>query len=156
MRKPLTLTSPEEIAEGVRAIRRHLQRSVEQLQALLASEDPMRAFYRMKFEQTVVDPFWGEPENLLEAVNQCQLRRDYVQGAGSSPVGYLEGIFVREEYRRRGHARELLAACQAWAAEQGCREFASDCELDNQASYRFHRAAGFAEAGRIICFIKKL
>ena len=72
MRKPLTLTSPEEIAEGVRAIRRHLQRSVEQLQALLASEDPMRAFYRMKFEQTVVDPFWGEPENLLEAVNQCQ------------------------------------------------------------------------------------
>lgn len=87
---------------------------------------------------------------------QCQLRRDYVEGTASSPVGYLEGIFVREGCRRRGYARALLEACQAWAAEQGCREFASDCELTNQESYRFHLAAGFAEAGRIICFTKAL
>lgn len=87
---------------------------------------------------------------------QCQLRHDYVQGANSSPVGYLEGIFVREDCRRRGYARAMLDACQAWAAEQGCREFASDCELTNQESYRFHLAAGFAEAGRIICFTKAL
>ena len=38
---------------------------------------------------------------------QCQLRRDYVEGTRSSPVGYLEGIFVREAYRRRGFAGEL-------------------------------------------------
>ena len=30
---------------------------------------------------------------------QCQLRRDYVEGTGSSPVGYLEGIFILPEYR---------------------------------------------------------
>ena len=53
-------------------------------------------------------------------------------------------------------SRELLAACQAWAAAQGCREFASDCELTNQESYRFHLATGFGEAGRIICFVKEL
>ncbi len=87
---------------------------------------------------------------------QCQLRRDYVQGAGSSPVGYLEGIFVREDCRRRGYARALLEACQAWALRQGCREFASDCPLTNEESYRFHMSVGFAEAGRIICFIKEL
>lgn len=75
---------------------------------------------------------------------------------GSSPVGYLEGIFVREDCRRQGYARELLASCQAWAAAQGCREFASDCELTNQESYRFHLATGFGEAGRIICFVKEL
>lgn len=62
-------------------------------------------------------------------------------------MGYLEGIFVREDCRRQGYARELLAACQAWAAAQGCREFASDCELTNQESYRFHLATGFGEAG---------
>ena len=27
---------------------------------------------------------------------QCQLRHDYVEGTSTSPVGYLEGIFVAE------------------------------------------------------------
>ena len=90
------------------------------------------------------------------AFAQCQLRRDYVEGTDSSPVGYLEGIFVSEGYRRRGFAAELLAACEAWAAEKGCAEFASDCELDNEDSRRFHMATGFQEANRIICFRKEL
>ena len=87
---------------------------------------------------------------------QCQLRNDYVEGTGSSPVGYLEGIFIEQDFRRRGHARELLAACENWARDQGCTEFASDCELDNRDSLAFHLNMGFAEANRIICFTKKL
>lgn len=87
---------------------------------------------------------------------QCGLRHDYVEGTDSSPVGYLEGVFVKEEYRRRGLAGNLLAACQKWAAEQGCAEFASDCELTNEESLKFHLAMGFEEANRIICFTKKL
>ena len=87
---------------------------------------------------------------------QCQLRTDYVEGTASSPVGYLEGIFVQEAYRRRGFAGELLSACEKWAADRGCSEFASDCELDNKESLAFHLRMGFAEAGRIICFSKKL
>jgi aminoglycoside 6'-N-acetyltransferase I len=46
---------------------------------------------------------------------QCQLRRDYVEGTENSPVGYLEGIFVAEDYRRQGIARTLLRACENWA-----------------------------------------
>ena len=87
---------------------------------------------------------------------QCQLRYDYVEGAESSPVGYLEGIYVEESCRRQGLARELLAACENWARERGCREFASDCELTNTQSLRFHLSLGFEEANRIICFAKKL
>ena len=49
---------------------------------------------------------------------QCQLR-------------YLEGIFVKEEYRRKGYAKELLAPSEAWAMD-------------------------FTETNRIICFTKKL
>ena len=90
------------------------------------------------------------------AFAQCQLRHDYVEGTESSPVGYLEGIFVLEEYRKNGYAAELLAACERWAKEKGCSEFASDCELDNADSLRFHLAMGFAEANRIICFKKAL
>lgn len=87
---------------------------------------------------------------------QCQLRRDYVEGTETSPVGYLEGIFVAESYRNRGYAAMLLAACEQWAREQGCKEFASDCELDNSQSLAFHLHSGFTEANRIICFTKKL
>ena len=36
------------------------------------------------------------------AFAQCQLRHDYVEGTDSSPVGYLEGIFVSEGYRKQG------------------------------------------------------
>jgi len=87
---------------------------------------------------------------------QCGLRMDYVEGTESSPVGYLEGIFVKEEYRKNGYAKELLFACEKWAKEIGCSEFASDCELENMDSFKFHMATGFDEANRIICFKKRL
>ncbi len=87
---------------------------------------------------------------------QCQLRHDYVEGTHSSPVGYLEGIFVSPCYSRKGFARELLQSCELWAKEKGCTEFASDCELDNTDSSDFHIAMGFEEANRIICFRKNL
>ena len=90
------------------------------------------------------------------AFAQCQLRHDYVEGTESSPVGYLEGVFVSEKYRRKGYAAELVAECEKWAAEKGCAEFASDCELDNVDSLKFHMAMGYEEANRIICFRKAL
>lgn len=87
---------------------------------------------------------------------QCQLRYDYVEGTDTSPVGYLEGIFIEEEYRHSGYAKELLSECEKWAKEKGCKEFASDCEIDNDSSFGFHMALGFEEANRIICFTKRL
>ncbi|MBO5032373.1 MAG: GNAT family N-acetyltransferase [Lachnospiraceae bacterium] len=87
---------------------------------------------------------------------QCQLRHDYVEGTETTPVGYLEGIFIKEEFRHKGFAEELLNECEKWAKEKGCREFASDCELDNKISMQFHLSMGFNEANRIICFTKEL
>ena len=87
---------------------------------------------------------------------QCQLRHDYVEGTDTSPVGYLEGIFVAEKFRNAGFAKELLQVCEDWAKEKGCAEFASDCELDNTESFSFHMAMGFEEANRVICFRKEI
>ena len=87
---------------------------------------------------------------------QCSLRYDYVEGTESSPVGYLEGIFVEEQYRNNGYAKELLLSCEKWAKDKGCIEFASDCELVNNESLLFHISMGFIEANRIICFKKKI
>ncbi|MBR6006206.1 MAG: GNAT family N-acetyltransferase [Clostridia bacterium] len=86
----------------------------------------------------------------------CSLRRDYVEGCDTSPVGYLEGVSTREGYRGRGIARRLVAECEQWAREKGCTEFASDCELTNTASLDFHLHIGFSEENRIICFRKPL
>ena len=87
---------------------------------------------------------------------QCQLRNDYVEGTNTSPVGYLEGIFIEKEYRHRGYAKELLSKCEQWAKEKCCTEFASDCEIDNNISLEFHLSMGFEEANRIICFRKNI
>ncbi|MDY0409972.1 aminoglycoside 6'-N-acetyltransferase [Virgibacillus soli] len=87
---------------------------------------------------------------------QCQLRYDYVEGTSSSPVGYLEGLFVKTAFRKQGIAKSLVNACENWAKEKGCREFASDCELENEESLAMHLKLGFHEANRIICFKKEL
>lgn len=95
-------------------------------------------------------------ETLPIGYAQCSLRRDYVEGTSSSPVGYLEGIFVKEDFRQQGIGKQLLKECEAWAKEKGCSEFGSDCELDNSDSLKFHLNSGFEEANRIICFTKKI
>ena len=109
-------------------------------------------------EQSAIFLMFTEEDAVTKAIGfaQCQLRYDYVEGTDSSPVGYLEGIFVDEPYRRQGHAKVLVNACEQWARDMGCIEFASDCELDNEMSLAFHLRMGFVEANRIICFTKTL
>ena len=112
------------------------------------------------FEQVITDNnsvvfLYCIEENAI-GFAQCQLRFDYVEGTDSSPVGYLEGIYIAEEFRHRGYGKMLLRACEQWTVEHGCKEFASDCELDNAQSLSFHLHSGFDEVNRIICFVKKL
>lgn len=87
---------------------------------------------------------------------QCQLRQDYVEGTSTSPVGYLEGLYVEPTFRKVGYARQLITQCEQWAKRHHCSEFASDCELGNEVSELMHQKLGFTEANRIICFTKKL
>ncbi|MBW8892535.1 MAG: GNAT family N-acetyltransferase, partial [Burkholderiales bacterium] len=81
----------------------------------------------------------GNPIGLVEAA----LRTDYVNGTNSSPVAFLEGIYVVPESRGRGVARSLVAAVEQWALSAGCREFASDAPQGNTESHAMHRALGF-------------
>jgi len=115
---------------------------------------------RLEFAQIITKTdaafFLAYAEETAIGFAQCQLRHDYVEGTDSSPVGYLEGIYVAEEYRKQGVAKALLSVCESWAKSKGCTEFASDCELSNVQSLQFHLNVGFEEANRIICFTKKL
>jgi aminoglycoside 6'-N-acetyltransferase I len=87
---------------------------------------------------------------------EATLRHDYVNGCETSPVLFLEGIYVRPENRREGVAQALCEAVAAWGREAGCTEFASDALIDNLASHAFHAALGFVETRRVVYFRKLL
>ena len=87
---------------------------------------------------------------------EVALRSDYVNGTNSSPVGFLEGIYVVPQARRRGIARILVAEAERWAASVGCSEFASDALIDNTRSHAMHAALGFEETERVVFFRKVL
>lgn len=87
---------------------------------------------------------------------EAALRHDYVNGCDTSPVAFLEGIYVRPEARRQGIARMLVAEVLRWARTQGCRELASDADVANVISHAMHRALGFEETERVVYFRKRL
>lgn len=72
------------------------------------------------------------------------------------PVGFVEGWFVRGQYRGKGIGRALMHAAEAWARAQGCREIASDALVDNAGSESAHKALGFEIVDRCIHFRKAL
>lgn len=82
--------------------------------------------------------------------------RNVVDGCETGRVGYLEGWYVVPDKRRRGVGRALVDAGQAWARQQGCTEFGSDSDVDNDVSLTAHRELGFEETSRGVHFRKAL
>ena len=78
--------------------------------------------------------------------------RSYAEECETDRVGYCEGWFVKEVHRRKGVGRLLMHAGVEWARARGCSEFASDALLDNEVSHVAHKALGFVETCRIVCY----
>jgi aminoglycoside 6'-N-acetyltransferase I len=83
---------------------------------------------------------------------EASIRNDYVNGTESSPVAFLEGLYVTESHRRTGVARALVRQVQNWVRAKGLRELASDSPLDNTVAHAVHRALGFVETERVVYF----
>lgn len=84
------------------------------------------------------------------------VRFDYVEGADDTPVAYIEGMYVKEDYRHLGIGKKMLQLATDWGQQKGCKQLASDTELSNTTSIEFHTKNGFKEANRIVCFIKNI
>lgn len=82
--------------------------------------------------------------------------RAVAEGCRHTPVGYLEGWYVASGWRGRGIGRRLVEAAEGWALARGCREMASDTELDNTASQAAHARLGYEEVERVVLFRKAL
>ena len=87
---------------------------------------------------------------------EAAIRHDYVNGCETSPVAFLEGIYIEPSARRSGAAGQLLAAVEAWGRANGCSELGSDAELTNVQSHAFHLGLGFAETERVVYFRKAI
>jgi len=107
---------------------------------------------RARYAQFVAYSAAGQPCGFAEA----SVRADYVNGAHSSPVAFLEGLYVTPQHRRSGVAKELVSAVAQWAQGAGYSELASDALLNNELSHAVHRALGFAETERVVFFRKAL
>lgn len=105
-----------------------------------------------RYAQFIAYSRLGEPLGLVEVA----LRNDYVNGTESSPVGFLEGLYVVPGFRKQGIAAMLVKTAEQWARNQGCTEMASDALLENTASHAMHRALGFVETERVVYFRKLL
>ena len=116
--------------------------------------EEMAGFLRepARFVQFIAREANGRGVGLAEA----SIRTDYVNGTSSSPVAYLEGIYVRPDARGRGVATGLVQAVCEWALSRGCSELASDTQPENLVSQAFHRQLGFAETERAVFFSKPL
>ncbi len=100
--------------------------------------------------------FLAYDEKKVIGFGEGSIRSEYVEGAKTSPIGYLEGIYVNKEYRHTGVGGQLMKEVEKWCGQRGCSEFASDTGIDNVKGIQFHESNGFREVAKIICYVKKI
>jgi aminoglycoside 6'-N-acetyltransferase I len=99
--------------------------------------------------------FVAEGEDRLVGFLELDQRK-YAPGCASSPVPFIEGWYVDPDARHRGIGRALVGAAEDWARAAGFTEMGSDAEIENADSLAAHRALGYVEIERIVCFRRAL
>lgn len=82
--------------------------------------------------------------------------RPYAEGCESSPVPFIEGWYVDPDVRQTRIGSGLVRIAEDWARGQGYKEIGSDVEIDNDGSLAAHRALGYEEVTRLVCFRREL
>jgi aminoglycoside 6'-N-acetyltransferase I len=78
--------------------------------------------------------------------------RNYAEGCDTSPVTYIEGLWVAPNRRKSGIARSLVMAGVDWGRSRGRSEIASDVQLANARSQTVHERLGFEETERLVTY----
>lgn len=125
---------------------------IDPLRRALWPDSPIEELSAIVAAQPDYMVLMGMVENMPIAFAEISIRRDYVNGCETSPVAFLEGIYVDPAHRRAGVARALVETGVDLMQARGLREFASDALLDNTASHAFHQALGFTETERVVYF----
>lgn len=95
----------------------------------------------------------ARPDGRLGGLVEVSLH-ETAPGCVTSPVGYLEGWYVDPDLRRQGVGRRLVEAAEAWARALGCREMASDTDLNYPLSPLAHHRLGYEDTGEPLKYRK--
>lgn len=131
------------------------QRLRKQLWPELADADNEHDSHQMLADGSRFAVFVSEARSRLVGFIEVSLRQ-YGEGCFTSPVGCIEGWYVKPAWRRHGVGRGLVAAAEDWARSKGCTEMASQALLHNIAGQHAHAHVGFSEVERQVCFRKDL
>jgi aminoglycoside 6'-N-acetyltransferase I len=116
-------------------------------------EEETRTFFENRLKAPVV--FVAEAKGRLVGFLELDFRK-YAPGCRSSPVAFIEGWYVEPASQGQGIGRALIEAAEAHARAAGHHEIASDAEIENAQSIAAHRALGFDEIERVVCFRRSL
>ena len=81
----------------------------------------------------------GQTAGFLEA----SIHQNAHQQFGSA--GYIEGWYVKPQYRKNGVGQRLVKAAEDWTFEKGLDQIASDTEDFNFGSISAHKKLGYIE-----------
>ncbi len=118
------------------------------------SSDQLKAeIESVYFKRTVVGEIdysvWVEERSpgKLSGFAEISLRADAPQ-CGTSPVGYVESLFVDADFRRNGVGFKLLSKGQDWILQKNCSEFFVDTDTRCEGAIGFYENFGFQEMFR--------
>jgi len=62
--------------------------------------------------------------------------------------GFVEDLYVREEYRRQGHARKLIEALRGEAKKRGCYKIVACSRHGKEHVHTLFEQCGFVDHGK--------
>jgi aminoglycoside 6'-N-acetyltransferase I len=83
---------------------------------------------------------------------ELSVRTDHVNGCDTSPVAFIEGLWTAPDARGHGVAHALVDYALEWARTRKLTELASDAPLEAVHSQQAHKALGFEEMERVVCY----
>lgn len=104
-------------------------------------------------------PRWGREAYWAVVEGDGVWRRLVVAEAAGELVGFavgsvvagggeLEGVAVREGWRRAGVGRRLCLGVMGWCAEEGARWMELEVRVGSEGARRMYEGLGFVEVGR--------
>jgi aminoglycoside 6'-N-acetyltransferase I len=112
-----------------------------------------REYFEKRLKAPII--FVAEADRRLVGFLELDYRK-FAPGCTSSPVPFIEGWYVEPALQGRGIGRALVAAAEAHARAAGHYEIGSDTLLENTDGIAAHRALGYEEVERVVCFRRSL
>jgi GNAT superfamily N-acetyltransferase len=154
LKTPVDIEGPN-VVEALTAHKEHYTEMALDLWPESAEDELHESFHEIMASNRDKILFYRSGSEFVAFIH-LSIRVDYVEGTESSPTGYIEGVYVKPQYRRQGYSAKLVEVGEQWLKKKGCKQIGSDIHLDNHVSYDFHIGMGFKESSRLIAFIKDI